>query len=94
MNLEMAIRTAKEFRKETIRELGYLIEELQQDYNRLKNEDEFPEEEHDGLTPQKGNRGFYLRQHCLRYEQTLTASVKMEEWARLADWIKYYEKGN
>lgn len=93
MNLETAIKTAKEFRKETIRELGYLIEDLQRDYDRLTKAQE-QDAEHDGLTAIRGNSGFFLRQHCLRYEQTLTASVKMEEWARLADWIAHYKEGN
>ncbi len=78
------IECARSARRETITELGYLIEELQKDYDRLvkaKIEDDLK-----GLTPQQGNTGYYLSQHCLRYEQTIKAGTKMAQWAVIAQW--------
>ena len=77
------IECAKSARRDTITELGYLIEDLQKDYDRLvkaKIEDDLK-----GLTPQ-GHTGFYLSQHCLRYEQTIKAGTRMHEWAKIAEW--------
>ena len=78
------IECARSARRDTISELGTLIFQLQKDYDRLvkaKDEDDL-----DGLTPQMGNTGYYLSQHCLRYEQTIIAATKMEQWARIAQW--------
>ncbi len=91
MNLEQAIRSAKHHRNETISQLTELIKNLQQDLDRLIKYKHAPIEE--GLTPQKGNLGFYISQHCLRYEQTMQAGWKMEEWARFATWVMTYENG-
>jgi hypothetical protein len=70
--------------------MSKLIYNLQQDLDRLTRYKDAPAEE--GFTPQKGNVGFYISQHCLRYEQTMKAGWKMEEWARLADHMMTYEK--
>lgn len=91
LDKETAIRNAKHLREDTIRELGYLIEDLQKDYDRLVKASQ-NDDNGEGLSPIKGNSGFYLSQHCLRYEQTIKAGVRMEEYARLADWVDYKEK--
>jgi hypothetical protein len=90
MNIEETIKQAQHQRNETIREMTYLIKDLQEDLERLIKHKHAPTEE--GLTPQSGHRGFYISQHCLRYEQTMKAGWKMEEWARLATWMMTYEK--
>ena len=80
------IECARASRRETINELGHLIFQLQKDYDRLvkaKDEDDL-----NGLTPQMGNTGYYLSQHCLRYEQTIIAATKMEQWAMIAQWVE------
>jgi hypothetical protein len=86
MNKEQATAKARAMREETISELGYLIEELQRDYHRLTNA--VNRDDSEGMTAHQGNTGYYLSQHCLRYEQTIKAGVKMDEWARLAQWIE------
>jgi hypothetical protein len=86
MNKEQATAKARALRNETISELGYLIEELQRDYVRLSNA--VNRDDSEGMTAHQGNTGYYLSQHCLRYEQTVRAGVKMDEWARLAQWIE------
>lgn len=93
MDYKLAIESARHHRKETIRELTNLIQELQRDLDRLIEADEYGEEcgdDEKGVTPQKGNSGYYLQQHCLRYEQTVKAGQQMETMARVADWIGRY----
>ncbi len=90
MNLEQAIQSAQHHRNETISQMTELIKDLQRDLDRLIKYKEAPIEE--GLTPQKGNVGFHISQHCLRYEQTMKAGWAMEQWARLADHMMTYEK--
>lgn len=78
------IECARSARRDTLRELHTLIFHLQKDYDRLmkaKDADDL-----DGLTPQMGNTGYYLTQHCLNYEQTIIAGTKMEQWAMIAQW--------
>ena len=75
---------ARSARRDTISELGCLIQELQRDYDRLVKAQ--VEDDLKGLMPQQGNTGYYLSQHCLRYEQTIKAGTKMELWARIAQW--------
>jgi hypothetical protein len=85
MNKLNPTECARNARKDTIIELGYLIQDLQQDYDRLvkaKIGDDL-----EGLTPQ-GHTGFYLSQHCLRYEQTIKAGTRMHEWAKIAEWVE------
>ena len=86
MNKEQATARARVLRDETISELGYLIADLQRDYDRLTKAIAHDDEE--GMTAHQGNTGYYLSQHCLRYEQTVRAGVKMDEWARLAQWME------
>jgi len=88
--LEQAIQSAQHHRDETILQMTYLIKDLQKDLDRLTKHKDAPIEE--SLTPHHGNQGFYISQHCLRYEQTMQAGWKMEEWARFASWVMAYEK--
>jgi hypothetical protein len=78
------IECARSARRDTITELGYLIEDLQRDYDRLKKAK--IQDDLKGLMPQQGNTGYYLQQHCLRYEQTIKAGTRMYEWAKIAEW--------
>jgi hypothetical protein len=78
------IECARSARRDTISELGTLIFQLQKDYDRLKKAKD--EDDLEGLTPQLGNTGYYLSQHCLNYEQTVKAGTKMELWASIAQW--------
>jgi hypothetical protein len=87
MNKEQATAKARALRNETISELGYLIADLQKDYDRLTKA-VWLDDDSKGMTAHQGNTGYYLSQHCLRYEQTVKAGVKMDEWARLAQWIE------
>jgi hypothetical protein len=86
MKKEKAIECARNARKKTISELGYLIKELQKDYDRLVKAQ--VEDDLKGLTPQQGSRGYYLQQHCLRYEQTIIAAAEMEQWAMISEWAE------
>jgi hypothetical protein len=87
MNKEQAVADARAMREETIRELGYLIADLQKDYDRLTKA-VWIEDDTKMMTATQGNTGYYLSQHCLRYEQTMKAGWRMEEYARIAQWIK------
>lgn len=89
MDYKTAIESARHHRKETIRELRNFIEELQRDLDRLTEADAEGDDS-EGVTPQRGNSGYYLSQHCLRYEQTVLAGQQMKTMARLADWISHY----
>jgi hypothetical protein len=91
MNKETALDSAKHWRKETIRELMYFIEALQHDLDRLTKADTDGDDS-EGVTPQKGNSGYYLSQHCLRYEQTVKAGQQMETMARVAMWCLLREQ--
>ena len=84
MNKEQAVADARALREETIRELGHLIADLQKDYDRLTKAIAHDDEE--GMTASRGNSGYYISQHCLRYEQTMRAGWRMEEYARIAQW--------
>ena len=84
MNKEQATGKARAYREETMRELGHLIAELQRDYHRLSNA--VNRDDGEGMTAHQGNSGYYLSQHCLRYQQTMKAGNLMEEWARIAQW--------
>jgi hypothetical protein len=87
MNKEQAVADARAMREETLRELKVLIKDLQNDYDRLTKAKEH--DDSDGMmTATQGNKGYYLSQHCLRYEQTMRAGWRMEEYARIAQWIK------
>lgn len=89
---EQAANAARGYREETIREMGHLIYQLQRDLDRLKTAQEKTGE--DDL-PTRLNAGFYISQHCLRYEQTMKAGWQMEQMARLAGFIAHQtEKGN
>lgn len=91
MNTETALNSAKHWRKETIRELMYFIEALQHDLDRLTKADTDGDDS-EGVTPQKGNSGYHLSQHCLRYEQTVLAGQQMETMARVAEWCEQQEQ--
>jgi hypothetical protein len=85
MNKEQAVADARALREETIRELGHLIADLQKDYDRLTKA-VWIEDDTKMMTATQGNTGYYLSQHCLRYEQTMRAGWRMEEYARIAQW--------
>ncbi len=89
MNKEEATKCARNARKQTISELGYLINGLQKDYDRLVKAQ--VEDDLKGFSwdcPPNGNYGFYLTQHCLRYEQTVKKATEMEQWAMIAEWVE------
>ena len=86
-NKEKAIECAKQSRIETISELGYLIKGLQKDYDRLVKAQETEDSDFQ-VEHRFGNKGYYLQQHCNRYEQTIKAATEMEMYARIAEWIE------
>ena len=85
MNKEQATANARALREDTIRELGHLIADLQKDYDRLTKA-VWLDDDSKGMTAHQGNSGYYLSQHCLRYQQTVKAGNLMEEWSRIAQW--------
>jgi hypothetical protein len=85
MNKKQATDKARDYRDETLRELGHLIADLQKDYDRLTKA-VWLDDDSKGMTAHQGNSGYYLSQHCLRYQQTTKAGNLMEEWARIAQW--------
>lgn len=88
MNSLRAITYARQWRAETITELQYLIQDLQRDLDRLTQAQNEGDTAYNGYSPHSGNNGYYLSQHCLRYEQAVKAGVKMEQYAKMADWIE------
>jgi len=86
MKKETVIECARASRRKTISELGYLIEGLQKDYDRLVKAQ--VEDSLKGLTTPDGSKGFYLVQHCLRYEQTIKVATEMEHWALIAEYTE------
>jgi hypothetical protein len=84
---EQARQSAKDARDETIRQMRYFIEALQKDLDRLT---QAKADDDEGMTPQRGNMGYSISQHCLRYEQTMQAGWRMEQYAKLADWVERY----
>lgn len=88
MNSLRAITYARKWRAETITELQYLIQDLQRDLDRLTQAQNKGDTAYNGYSPQSGNNGYYLSQHCLRYEQAVKAGVKMTQFAQMADWIE------
>ncbi len=85
MNKEQATANARALREDTIRELGNLIADLQKDYDRLTKA-VWLDDDSKGMTAHQGNSGYYLSQHCLRFQQTMKAGNLMEEWSRIAQW--------
>lgn len=88
MTSHLAVMYARQWRAETIRELEYLIQDLQRDLDRLTKRQNEGDEGCEGYSPIRGNNGYYFSQHCLRYEQAVKAGVKMEQYAQMADWIE------
>ena len=86
MKKETVIECARASRRKTISELSYLIEGLQKDYDRLVKAQ--TEDSLKGLTIPDGSKGYYLTQHCLRYEQTIKVATEMEQWALIAQWTE------
>jgi hypothetical protein len=85
MDREQATANARALREDTLRELGNLIDDLQRDYDRLTKA-VWLDDDSKGMTAHQGNAGYYLSQHCLRFQQTMKAGNLMEEWARIAQW--------